>query len=324
MLDGNIMNETEYKEILDRQQNIKDITDHFQPQLDLLKDLTNYGTNLIIRSFSSSDRSMPEIVVVGVLLKQVVSMLDAAEILISNTAIHAAHLEARVLFEASLFIDWILKEDSSNKANHYYVSCLRNERLWAQRSIRDTPENQAFSESTKQLDYDILERQPHLEEEAKKHLEEVNKILSSEEFKAIDEKFEELKNKNRSKHEPAWYKPFQVHSIRHMAKLLNRLTEYDIFYAKSSRVIHSTAYQDHIRFSNQVMHFKAIRSLEDFNSLFNFIVSVVFHTYKSILSKYRPSELVNFNRKYVEHWREPFINIKQVNYNYDEAETKII
>jgi hypothetical protein len=45
---------------------------------------------------------------IGTLLRQVVAMIDAVEILMCRSAVHAASLQLRALFEASVYIEWML------------------------------------------------------------------------------------------------------------------------------------------------------------------------------------------------------------------------
>ena len=317
------MHETEYKEILDREKHTSDVRNNFSDELNLLKDLINYGTNLIPRTYVSSDRGLTSVIVIGVLLKQIVSMFDALEILISNANIHAAQLAARAIFEASVYLEWMTMENSDKKAKYYYVSNLRVERKWALRTIEDTPEHENFSHVRDQLNVDPGTKNPEMKNEAKTHLLEVNRILAQDSFKEIDEELERLKNQNRQKLEPSWYKPFQVHSLRHMAKLIKRHAEYDIFYSQGSEVTHAARYKDHIKISSGKISFKPIRFLEGISSLLFSTISIVLKTYKIILNVYRPSEVDNFNKKYIREWRETFLNMKSVTYRYNGDE-KII
>ncbi len=318
-----IMHEIEYKEILDREKHTSDVRSNFSDELNLLKDLINYGTNLIPRTYVSSDRGLSSVIIIGVLLKQIVSMFDALEILISNANIHAAQLAARAIFEASVYLEWMIKENTDNKAKYYYVSNLRVERKWAQRTIEGTPEHESFSHVRDQLNVDPGAKNPEMENQAQTHLAEVNRILAQDSFKEIDEELERLKNKNRQKIEPSWYKPFQVHSLRHMAKLIKRHAEYDIFYSQGSEVTHAARYKDHIKISSGRITFKPIRLLEGLKSLLFSTISIVLKTYKIVLNFYRPGEVNNFNKKYMNEWRETFLNMKSVKYRYS-GEDRII
>ena len=317
------MHEVEYKEILDRKRHVDDVKTHFSDALCLLVDIVNYGTNLIPRVFATSDRDMTVMVVVGVLLKQVVSMLDSIEILISNAHIHASKLAFRALFEASVYIEWILKEQADKKSKYYYISNLRGERLWALRTIRDTEEHASFKHVRDQLNVDPSSKNEKLENDAKVHLSEIEIILSQDAFKSINDDFEKIRNNNRRKTEPYWYKPFQINSLRHMAKSLNRHAQYDIFYAQGSDVTHAARYKDHIRISKGRIEFIPVRFLEDIATTLNFSISITINTYRTVLSYYRPGEMPNFDRKYISDWREVFLNIKSVNYQYEGPEKRI-
>ena len=134
------MPESPHPAILNREEAKGHTHEHFAPQLVLLRDLANYGSNLVIRAFASSPKKMADVVLCGVLLKQIVAMLDAVEVLLSAGVAQAAYLPARAAFEASLYMDWILVGDSERKAQCYIVSNFRDERKWASRAINGTPE----------------------------------------------------------------------------------------------------------------------------------------------------------------------------------------
>jgi len=107
--------ESEFKPLLDRDKAVGDVKKHLNQWIDLIRDVTDYGANLIPMCFSSSDRTLKDAVVLAILLRQVVAMLDAIQVLLSNGAVHAAHLQLRALFEASIYIDWILESDSRKR-----------------------------------------------------------------------------------------------------------------------------------------------------------------------------------------------------------------
>lgn len=300
--------------LLDRVKPKADIEAHFKDALNLLKELVDYGTTLIEKTYFASEKKPEDAIVICVLLKQVVAMLDAEEILVSEAAVYAAHLQARAAFEASIYIEWILKEDSENRAKHYLVSNFRNERNWALRGIKGTEEKAKFDSSMEQLLTDFETLDPNFEQDARRHLEEVNRILGQPELKPVDDLFEKLKINDKRHLEPAWYKPLKVHSARQIAKCVGRLPEYDLFYAIGSEVTHSASYKYHIRFGKNKIHLKQIRYLEHIHSLLNFTIANILKTYRIIITKYIPDELKDFWIQYSKQWREPFLSIKRVNY----------
>ncbi len=85
------MQEAPHPAILNRDEAIQVAQKHFSGQLALLQDLANYGSNLVVRAYDSSPKKMAEVVVCGVLLKQIVAMVDAVEVLLSSGCSHAAY-----------------------------------------------------------------------------------------------------------------------------------------------------------------------------------------------------------------------------------------
>lgn len=279
---------------------------HFGSQLELLRDLANYGSNLIIRSFHSSPKKLADLIACGVLLKQLVTMVDSVEVLVSAGCGLTAHLPARTAFEASLYLDWIFKEDSERRATRYLVANYRQERLWASRAIRGTAEASAMEEATAGLGLDIHAKRPTLSTDAATYLAEVNRVLSQPELATIDQEFEEAKRKNpRRKLE--WYSFDGITSIRQMARKMKRLAEYQFFYSRGAEISHSARYKDHIEFRSNQVHFIEIRQLTEARAAINFISSDCIRTYRKFLERYRPGEIPAFQKKYLEDWRESYM-----------------
>ena len=308
------MQETPHPAILNREEVKAVALQHCAKQTELLRDLANYGSNLIVRAFDSSPKKMAEVVVCGVLLKQVVAMVDAAEVLLSAGCGHASFLPARTAFEASIYIDWIFAGDSERRATRYVVANYRDERLWASRVIPGTAEEIAFTKIAQVLGVDIHAERPTLAGEASTHLTEVDRILAQPYLAAIDQEFTAARGKR--KRDPEWYELDGLQSIRQVAEKVDRLPEYEFFYSKGSQVTHTGTYKDHVRFVDSQVRFKPIRHLADVNMLLNFIVTICVGTYKKTLEMYRPGETTAFAKKYLEDWRDPFMNVVPVTYNF--------
>lgn len=314
------MKEKPSDKLLDRKKAEEFARSHFADQIELMLDLTNYGSNLVLRAFNSSSKGLCDVVTCGVLLKQIVVMLDAVTVLLQAGTAYAAFLPARAAFEASLYLDWMLFSDTERKAKCYIVSQYRDERRWAARAIHGTPEEAAFTRIAGQLGIDIHARRPTLASEAKVHLADIDRILLKSEFKAIDQEFEAIKKKKKKRkltYEPNWYEPLGVTSIRTIADTLGRLPEYEIFYSKSSRVTHSASYKDQVRFGKLKAHLIPIRHYRDIDEVINFVVVIALSSFRNILHYYRPAELKAFAKKYMEDWRSPFRTVKAVKYEVE-------
>jgi hypothetical protein len=308
------MPENEFKKLLDREKHKADVQQHFLSQLNTLTDMVNYGAWLIPRAYDSSEKKLEDVIVISVLLKQVVSMIDAAEVLVSNGAIYPAFLQGRAAFEASLYIDWILKGEADRKARYYYVSNLRYERLWALRILEGTAEQHEFTADTQDLASYVNFKSPETQQMANKQLLEIDRILNQENFKPINSEFEAFKKKG--KREMYWYQPLLGRSsLRWVAKDVGRGSEYVFFYERGSKATHAASYKDHVKFSKGgAFALEPIRNLSEINTVLRFTMSTVLHTYSLIISKYRQGELQKFSLKYKNDWRQSFLNIPSVKY----------
>jgi hypothetical protein len=309
------MAESPHAGILNRTEAQGHAVEHFSKQLELLRSLANYGSNLVVRSYHSSTKQLADIVVCGVLLKQVVAMVDASEVLLSNGISHAAHLPARTAFEASVYADFILFSDSERKAMHYMVANYRNERLWAQRATKGSPQAIEFEPVSASIGFDLHASRPSLDSEAQLHLQEVNRILAQPDFRAIDEAFNATR-KGKRKGDPEWYSLLGYSSIRKLAESVGRIAEYECFYAKGSSITHSAAYKDHLAFHGKEVRFKPVRHIAEMDAIVKALGTTALTTYRNILRKYRPGEIPALNRQYLREWREPFQNVKAVAYNF--------
>lgn len=311
------MKEKEFKLIIDREKQEKDVQQHFSKHLELLVDLVNYGSNLVPRVFDSSNKKLEDIIVILVLLKQVISMTDAVEVLVSKGAVTQANLQARAAFEASLYIDWISKGDKEKKAKYYYVSNLRGQRLWALRFQIGTKEKEIFAKQLKDLEEHLKpDDLSNLEKQAGEELVRIESFLNKPNWANINNEFEQKKNKKTSA-EVYWYRLFGINSIRQLAEKVERLGEYNLFYSRGSEVTHAVSYRDHVQFLKKGVVFEPIRQLRDIQFVLRFITITVITTYISILKQYRYGELTSFIRKYRNDWRETFLNIPTVSYTQD-------
>lgn len=103
-----IIPEDPHKGLLNDESATAIVSLQLKPWTNLLRDLANYGRHLIPRAYSSGGKTLGDAVVVGILLRQLVAMIDAIEILLCRSAVHAASLQLRAMFEASVYIDWML------------------------------------------------------------------------------------------------------------------------------------------------------------------------------------------------------------------------
>ncbi len=172
------MEEKPHPTLLKREEPAAQIALHFAKHVAVLRDLANYGSNLIIRSYDSSDKKMADAVVCLTLLSKVVAMVDSVQVQISAGCCHTAVLPSRAALEASFYIDFILAKDSEKRATRYLVANYRRQRLWAQRVIPGTKQYEAYKAIPQGMGVDLYANNPTIVSEAQAHLDDISKILA--------------------------------------------------------------------------------------------------------------------------------------------------
>lgn len=290
------------------------ISDNLSQQLNVLQDVANYGSNLIVRAFVSSDRNMPAIITCYVFLKQVVSMVDAVEVLLSQGAGHAAHLAARSAFEASLYIDYILEGDSELRANRFYVADIREQQRWARMLVSGTSEAAALDELRKSIDAGSLSGDPVHSATAAAMLSESDRVLGQKGLAEIVTQFEAARG--RRKYDVQWYSLDGLANARQLAKYLNRLAEYEIFYSRGSQVMHTGTYKDHVRFVDGQVHATPIRHVLDFSHLVHHVLIVALHSYRRVVERYRSGEVNALAEYYRKNWQQAMLQPPKINHEF--------
>jgi hypothetical protein len=282
------------------------ITQSYSEALEFLRDMVCYGTSLIARAYESSEKRPCDVIVIFVLLKQVVAMLDAVEVLVSSGAILAANLQARAIMEASMFLGWILDSDTEKKAKHYYVADLRSSKLEGQRLLGGDTTLNRLMEEMEMGPIDVDEFQNSSSDGVKREMELIDKLLSSPEYSDVNRAFEyDPKGKPR-KREPHWYQTCGAWTIREIAEQLRREMDYCVFYAKDSDIVHSKVLKHHIDLGLDSVNVKPIRNTGDIAALIKHSARLALVAYYNVLRFYRFGELSAFKKKIKEDWRPYF------------------
>ena len=122
------MSTTPLRRILDRdfqKAQAREVIDVARPLLD---ELVNYGTNVLGRceatvpSLSTEDsRPQDEHLVIHLLYQHVLEMLDSVAVLLGDAIAVPAKIPLRSVFEALLQLEWILAQNTVERAHAYLV-----------------------------------------------------------------------------------------------------------------------------------------------------------------------------------------------------------
>lgn len=318
------MDEKEYQALIDRDTSVAQLNKNFSEILEVLRDVVNYGSNLVPRCFVSSKRTLEDAIVLGVLVRQAIAMFDAIEILLSNAAVYPCHLQTRAIFEVSLYLEWVLQKDTEKRAKYFYVANVRQERVWAMRTQTGSSENVSYGKVMEPFGNLFPETTKQLAAKGQEYLREIDRILAQASFADIDKDIETYRANRKTPYDPPWYAPLGPRSVRQLAKDLKRLHEYETIYGPSSEVMHSTSHKHHVKFSQGHIHFTPIRYLAGIDTIVKFSMATMLKIYKNVLAHYREGELPNFGKKYIDDWRQAFMGIKSVTYKDDPDNTTTI
>lgn len=288
-----------HKHLLDRDGAIA-MAANFQDAIDLVKELVNYGTNLAVRAFASSDRDLKAICVLFVQLRQFLTHLDGISSLLAAGNCGTADLQLRSLLEGTHLIEWTLVKDTEAKIQHLYVANLRRRREWDNSVISGTQESQKHFDVTAGLKIASEDLKEVTDEGA-----QIDLVLSKPPFDAINAKFVPHYMKNGF--DQPWYKVYGAGSIRSIADQLGRLKEYTYIYSMLSGVTHGSDIWKSVFFGAEKVEVSPLRELQHLPRVIQLAATLALRVYQLILSEFRSGEEENFNRKYVNEWRERFL-----------------
>jgi hypothetical protein len=158
----------------------------------LLEDVRNFGT-VVIRAVFIDDKGINEYVrsVVTCFLRQIVEDVDAISILINNSASDPCFLNLRRLFENYIYLKYVLKERSEERAKAYYVNHLLSKRRHAEEGDYSTS---IGKEHKTKIEKDDIAKFLELEsQDCRSEVEKIDSILQKPECQSIKTAFDQRK-----------------------------------------------------------------------------------------------------------------------------------
>ncbi len=296
--------------LLDRETAAEEVKEHFSESLDLLSELVNYGTNLIPRLLATVEPSLVREMAVGSLLSHAVQNLDAVDQLARGGCCISASVQARTILEASLSLEWMLIDEQQTRARAYYIANLRSELLWLNRYVPGTDQHRMMTREWKRnFPKTDPTSDPDMVAAARERIPLIVEKLESPELAELNGRFQRISDKRGF--EPSWQKVLEM-SARAIANQLSRLAEYEVFYRLGSSASHAASYWTRFQARDGRMLLHPIRGIDSLSTLLNQIVPLAHHTYLSALRYFRPEEVGNFCRKYIEEWRKRALTIPKI------------
>lgn len=279
---------------------------HFEEQLVVARSMTDYGSQLLKRLFVTSSRgAVPDLISIGLLLRQGLTALDGAVLCMEHGAIDSGHAHARSLLEADLYLEWVLTNGKERWGRQLYVANLRQEREWNRRVIPGTVEQLQLEHAWRTSWQHGPTTSPDTVRTANDRVKEIDELLDTDPYREINGWFDTARGKRP--YEPDWYKPGPnaPKSIADIADKLSRRAEYLVLYKVFSYHSHGTRTSTAFSVKSEgLVTIEPVRALVDFPFLFSIVTGLALRLYQRLLVHYRPSELESFSRTYVSQWRD--------------------
>ncbi|MBI5683759.1 MAG: hypothetical protein HZC54_01635 [Verrucomicrobia bacterium] len=287
-----------HKAVLHREQATEQAKE-FNDLTSLLKEVIDYGTDLIPRAYANSPKDGKAACLIFILLRQCLMHLDGVEILVLAGNASSARLQLRSLWEITILVEWILAKDTDAKIRHFFVANIRRERQRHLIGLPNTPEATKYPDIAK-----FLSTSEELVRRIPSQIQVLDKLLLQPDLKPVDDKFQEYYTKHG--YDKDWFKvyglPSQSISLRAIAKSISKEFEYTWVYRPFSDDVHASDMWRSIQLGagNRVW-LTPIREPQGIPETVQFAISFTARLYEMILNQYRPNEAAdNFKRKKAE------------------------
>lgn len=287
---------------------------HYARQIKILSEMAAYCSNLLMRCYHDRETKFEDVIILGCLLRQFLVHFDAVVLLLEKGAGDAVQIHLRAMLEESLYFHWLVKADTANRAKHLYVWNLRKRRRFHASLAPGAPEANALLQAVGPSFADIVAKQqtPEQQAEINKQNMELDRLLSSPQYAAINQAFEGLK---KLTHDVDWYRPCGPKNLREIARDVGMMAQYRFFYSKWSEAMHSSGAFDHIYVDEHGASVEPVRDLAAIASSINTTWAFAYAVFHLVLKRYRPGELPRLAEKYVNEWREGLWTTKKATAN---------
>lgn len=283
----------------------------FKAQLEVARDVCDYGSKLLMRVFSTGEQGVGGVVVLG-LFRQFLAMLDTAVLGLENGAVYGTEPSLRAALEASWSLEWLLRCGGDHERRCFYVATVRDRRSWNRAVIKGTREHAALRKSGRHAAAVLKSAQKYVSA-AREDLKEIRKLLQRTKYRKINAQFAKREKHYRPGRTVPWYELTRAKSPRMMARQLDREDEHAAMYRSYSATTHGAKLKPHMTVSNGLVTVEPIRlPNNEWGSTFVFAMGLAFKTYQVLIRSTRPDEEERFNNIYKERWQQAFINVPRV------------
>ena len=249
----------------------------------LLRDVVDYGARLIEKFVDGRKVGHTEACLI-VHAAQAVAMADAAEVLVTAGTADAARVPARALFESQLYVQWILANDTDQRALCWWAHVKRRERDDLASHVATTPEGKAVA----QLFVDAGMSAPSIQDPSRQT--DATARLAQLEARCQKAPWSSIKETRE------WYQAAGANNIREVARGAKQEHLYALFYKPFCRDVHSSNVERWLEFGGGKQQVRGVRTLRGIRMLLQFTIPLMFQLYEAVIDRYLPSERANYEK----------------------------
>jgi len=242
-----------------------------------LREVIDYGARLVERWVGAITVDYTE-ACLCVLTGQTLAMADAIEVLLGAGTTAAARVNARALFEAQLYAQWILAKDTDHRALCWWAHVKRRERANVATLLPSTVEGQEVSR---------LFAAAHLSTTGLH--DSAKQSLAQAELARLDQRAK-VAPWSSIKVTKEWFQGAGVQNIRVLAADAGQEHLYVCFYKPLCRDVHSSNPERWLALGKTPGHVEPIRTLRGLRPLLHFVIPLLYGLFRTLTDRYLASE----------------------------------
>jgi hypothetical protein len=309
----------EYKPLLDRQEAIRNAEPLVQAVCPLLREVINHASWAFRRCDAASDAHGPENedLAAFVLYRHLIELTDGIEVLFSASCVNAAVPTVRAAFEGSLSLDFILREDYTQRSLAWTCAYLHNRIDVHERLDAKTKAGEQFAATfAKEMGGTGLSVY-----DADASVAALRSVLARNQFRDLDAEY--LKLRKQLNRAPDWFRLVGVKSRRALARAVGRESEYLSFYSEWSGFSHAADAASYITAGRHEREtaFWGVRTPEHMPHRAFFSVYWLLRATGQMIEHFRAGE--NLTSWYLREIQTPFFALQRLRVvSADEADAK--
>lgn len=224
------------QQILSREVKNESLNNLLQEFSKILEEFVDFGTHILNWDIDNA-RGDDDQVVILLLFRNYLELIDSISILIKKSSIDPCKIILRTALETSLGLEYILREDTQNRAFGFLVCILHKEINTLKKHNSRTEVGKQFK-SIFDKDINIKGNNIPTPENLEGKIKSLESLLFEPNYLTVESEYQRL-NRIKSEKNPNWYRLFGgPKNIQELCNYLGIPTFYEIFYRNLSNSIH--------------------------------------------------------------------------------------